>query len=138
MDIIHDEFPEARKAIDRRISEVLDAVKAKDFERLASYHLHSTKFTKFNDIEPMGRLDIDACNRSEQAELAAVGNVDGTVHELKIDVFGPVAVVTGILENTFEMNGQSEDSRTRATAVFVNDGGDWKIAHEHLSTLPQS
>jgi ketosteroid isomerase-like protein len=138
MDIIHDEFRDEQKAIEQRISQILDAVQSKNFERLAKYHLHSPKFTKFNDIEPLERQDIDACNRTEQDELEAVDHVDGAAHELKIDVFGPVAIVTGILEFSVEMNGERSASRIRTTVVFVNDGGDWKIAHEHLSTFAPS
>lgn len=133
MDIIHDQFVKEQREIDERLSEILDAVKAKDFERLAAYHLHSPKFTKFNDIEPTRRLDIDENNRAEQEELEAVDHFDGTIHELKIDVFGPVAVVTGNLEYTYEADGESGSNTIRMTLVFANDGQDWKIAHEHLS-----
>jgi ketosteroid isomerase-like protein len=27
------------------------------------------------------------------------------------------------------------EAKSRATLVFVNDGGDWKISHEHISTF---
>ena len=138
MNIIHDQFAEEQREIEMRLFDILDAVRTKDFERLAGYHLHSPKFTKFNDIEPMRRLDIDENNRTEQEELGAVDNLDGTIHELKVDVFGPVVVVTGILEYTFEADGESGSSTIRMTLVFANDGEDWKIAHEHLSTFSSS
>jgi ketosteroid isomerase-like protein len=138
MNIISDEFPEAQRAIDKRITEILDAVQTKEFERLAGYHLKSPKFTKFNDIDPLERQDIETCNRVEQEELGAVDSFRAQVDELKIDVFGPVAVATGILEATVEIDGQRETGRTRTTVVFVDDDGDWKIVHEHLSTLPSS
>jgi hypothetical protein len=57
-------------------------------ERLASYHLDSPKFTKFNDIEPLARQDIEAYNHYEREELSELD-------ELKIDAFRAVAVVTG-------------------------------------------
>jgi ketosteroid isomerase-like protein len=136
MDIISDEFPEAQREVEKRCAEILDAVRAKEFGRLASYHLDSPKFTKFNDIEPLDRQDIEACNHYEQEELGAVDSFHGEVHELKIDVFGPAAVVTGILEATVEIDGQRETGKIRTSLVFADDGGDWKIVHEHLSTLP--
>jgi hypothetical protein len=37
MDIIDHEFLEARRAIEARITEILDAARVKEFERLASY-----------------------------------------------------------------------------------------------------
>lgn len=135
MDIIHDQFAEEQREVEKRLSEILDAVRAKDFERLASYHLHSPKFTKFNEAEPMRRLNIDENNRVEREEFAAVDSFNGTIPDLKIDVFGPVAVVTGTLEYTFEAEEESGAGTIRMTLVFANDGGDWKIAHEHLSTV---
>jgi ketosteroid isomerase-like protein len=136
MDIISDEFPESQREIEKRIAEILDAVQAKEFARLASYHLDSPKFTKFNDIEPLDRQDIEGCNHHEREELGAVDSFHGEVHDLKIDVFGPVAVVTGILEARVEIDGQRQTGKIRTSAVFADDGGDWKIVHEHLSALP--
>ena len=138
MDIISDEFPEAQRAIENRITELLDAVETKEFERLAGYHLDSPKFTKFNDIDPLERQDIETCNRTERAELSALDSFRAHVDELKIDVFGPVAVATGLLEAAVGFDGQHETARTRTTVVFVDDDGGWKIVHEHLSTLPSS
>ena len=135
MDIIHDQFAEEQREIEKRLSVILDAVRAKDFERLAGYHLHSSKFTKFNEAEPMRRLDIDENNRTEQEEFAAVDRFVGTIPDLQVDVFGPAAIATGILEYTFEAGEESGTGAIRMTLVFANDGGDWKIAHEHLSTF---
>lgn len=138
MNIIDDEFAEEQREIEKRLSEILDAVRVKDFERLAGYHLYSPKFTKFNEVDPMGRLGIDENNRVEQEELGAVDNFDGTIHELKIDVFGPVAVTTGIFECTSEAGGETGSDRIRMTLIFVADSRDWKIAHEHLSIFPSN
>jgi ketosteroid isomerase-like protein len=49
---------------------------------------------------------------------------------------GPVTVVTGILEATVEIDGRRQTGKIRTSAVFADDGGDWKIVHEHLSPLP--
>jgi ketosteroid isomerase-like protein len=45
-------------------------------------------------------------------------------------------VVTGILEATVEIDGRRQTGKIRTSAVFADDGGDWKIVHEHLSPLP--
>jgi ketosteroid isomerase-like protein len=138
MGIIQDEFLQEQQAINQRLTEILDAVQAKDFVRLAGYHLHSPKFTKYNDIAPMERQGIDESNRSEKDELGAVTNFNGTVPDLQIDVFGSVAIVTGALEYTFETDGEVGGSRIRMTLIFVDDRGEWKIAHEHLSPFQSS
>lgn len=135
MDVIHDQFVEEQRRVEGRLLEILDAVRVKDSERLAGYHLRSPKFTKFNDVEPMQRLDIDENNRLEREELAEFDNIEGTIDGLKVDVFGPVAVATGLLEFTFDADGERESDTVRMTLVLANDGGDWKIAHEHFSAL---
>ena len=45
MDIIADPFEAAQASVQTRIEQVLDAATAKDFDRLASYHLAGPKFT---------------------------------------------------------------------------------------------
>jgi ketosteroid isomerase-like protein len=35
----------------------------------------------------------------------------------------------------FEAEGERLDVRARTTLVFVADGPDWKIAHEHVSSF---
>jgi hypothetical protein len=51
--------------VDARIGQILDAVTAKDFDPLVSYHLAGPKFTKFDDIEPLDRQDAGTGMRLE-------------------------------------------------------------------------
>lgn len=132
-DIVHGTFHAERQEVERRLGEVLDAVATKDFERLASFHLDSPKFSKFNDNAPLERQDIDTSNRIEQDELGSVDNFNGEFDDLKIDVFGPVAITTSIFRYTFEAEDQVGAAAIRASLIFVNVDGDWRIAHEHLS-----
>jgi ketosteroid isomerase-like protein len=57
---------------------------------------------------------------------------------VKTDVFGKVAVVTALYDYEAVMAGERMGGRLRVTAVMVEDDGDWKIAHEHVSPLPAS
>jgi hypothetical protein len=108
-------------------------VATKNFERLAGYHLDSPKFTKFDDFEPLDRQDVATTNRLEAEGLGAVERFRGEFQDLKIDVFGPVAIATAIFGYTFDADGDHVVLRARTTLVLVDDGGDWKIAHEHFS-----
>lgn len=132
-DIVHGVFAAEQQQVARRLGEVLDAVGTKDFQRLARYHLNSPKFSKFNDNAPLERQGVDLSNRIEQDELGSVDNFDGEFGDLKIDVFGPLAITTSIFRYTFEADGQADAAAIRATLIFVNSGGEWLIAHEHLS-----
>lgn len=132
-DIVHGTFSDERQEVERRLGEVLDAVATKDFKRLASFHLDSPKFSKFNDNAPLERQNIDVSNQIEQDELGSVDNFKGEFDDLRIDVFGPVAITTSIFRYTFEADDEPGAAAIRASLIFVNVHGDWQIAHEHLS-----
>ena len=71
---------------------LLDAARAKDFDLLASYHLHHPKFSKFDDFEPLDRQDAAAAQQSEEEAFGAISNLQYRIEGLKVDVFGPVAI----------------------------------------------
>ncbi|MGY1722233.1 nuclear transport factor 2 family protein [Blastococcus sp. SYSU DS0533] len=137
MDVRVQPHDEASRAIARRLAEILDAVHAGDLERLAGYHLDSPKFTKFNDSPPLDRQDFATAMEAEAAEFTALDEIRGAFEDVKIDVFGAAAVVTGIFAYEAWIGDDRASGRVRTTVVVVDDAGDWKIAHEHLSVLPQ-
>jgi ketosteroid isomerase-like protein len=56
-------------------------------------------------------------------------------NDLKIDVFGEVAVVTFLVNSSFKVGTDNLERQARSTLVFVKDQGTWKITHEHFSPL---
>jgi ketosteroid isomerase-like protein len=69
--------------------------------------------------------------------LGAANGLKMRADALKIDVFDDVGIATFILDYSFESGGQTIRRKERSTLVFVNDGGAWKIAHEHLSPIKE-
>ena len=136
MEIMASTDGDARRAIERRLVDILDAVHAGDLRRLAGYHLDSPKFTKFNDSPPMERQDFTTAMEAEAAEFRALDEIRGAFEDVKIDVFGAVAVVTGLFAYEASVGDDRLSGRVRSTVLRVDDTGDWKIAHEHLSVLP--
>lgn len=124
--------PKERAQIQNRLLEIIDAAQKKDFERLESYHLYGPKFTKFS-TESADRQDAEVARRGERDGLSAVSGLNMRADDLKIDVFGKVAVATFILNYSFKGGEQEMEKQARTTMVFVKDGKQWRIAHEHLS-----
>jgi ketosteroid isomerase-like protein len=124
----------ARAEIERRVLEVLEACEAKDFARLESYHLYGPKFSRFSDSSP-ARLGAEATRQAERDGLAAISALRMEAEGLKVDVFGDTGVATFILRYGFDSGGQSVRRSDRTTLVLVRDGGEWRIAHEHLSPI---
>lgn len=138
-DLLTNPFPEAQAAIAARIEEILDACVVKDFDRLAAYHLAGPKFSKFDDLEPLDRQDDRTAMRSEVDAFSSIENLVARIESPKIDVFGPVAIVTGVFQAEFRAGDEQQSARTRTTVVFVDAGdGDWLIAHEHHSPFVAS
>ena len=137
MDVLAQSDAAACRAIESRLADILDAVHAGDLRRLAGYHLDSPKFTKFNDSPPLERQDFATAMDAEAAEFGALDEIRGALEDVKIDVFGAAAVVTGLFAYEASIGGDRSSGRVRTTVIMVDDAGDWKIAHEHLSALPQ-
>jgi ketosteroid isomerase-like protein len=127
------EHPKELKAIAGRLLEIMDACEKKDFARLESYHLYGPKFTKFSP-ESAGRLDADVARKGERDGLSAVNGLSMRADDLKIDVFGKVGIATFVLNYSFKVGDETIEKQAKTTMVFVKEGGQWRIAHEHLST----
>ena len=134
-DFISDPFLEAQAAVRARLDEILDACRAKKFDRLASYHLSGPKFSKFDDEGPQGRQDDKSGMQGEIDTFSALDAFDGRFDDLKVDVFGPVAIATSTVRYSFTMDGEHGSGQSRSTLVLVDNAGDWLIAHEHHSPL---
>lgn len=132
-DDLADLCPTRQEQVEATLRAIMDAAQRKDFPRLAAYHLQSSKFTKFDDFEPLERQDVRTAQRSEEDGLGAIANFHYRLDDLKVDVFGPVAIATFVFDYGFDVQGEPMAVRARSTMVFVDDGGRWKIAHEHFS-----
>jgi ketosteroid isomerase-like protein len=133
---VQTDYAKERTQIEQRLQEVIVAAETKDFARLDSYHLYGPKFTKFTG-STAERLDAAAGREGEHKGLGAANGLKMRADALKIDVFDDVGIATFILDYSFESGGQTIRRKERSTLVFVNDGGAWKIAHEHLSPIKE-
>jgi ketosteroid isomerase-like protein len=125
------DYRDEQAQIERRLHEIIDAAEKKDLPRLDSYHFYGPKFTKF--AEQLGRLDAAAAREGEHVGLAAINGLAIRAEDLKIDVFGGVAIATFIASSSFKSETGIVEKEARATLVFVNERGAWKITHEHFS-----
>lgn len=133
VDIVENEFPEAKKEIQQVLDGIFESVQNRDADKLISYHVYGPKFTEFRDAEP--RFNSEENEQFERGFIAAISGFEYELVDLKINVFGDVAVVTflndfrpTIGEDVVQLWGQT-------TLVFVKTQGEWKITHEHHSAL---
>ena len=125
----------AASQVRQRLHEIIEAAERKEFARLDGYHLYGGKFTKFSG-QSWKRQDARAARHGEHVGLGAVTHLQMSARDLKIDVFGRVAVATFVLEFSFRASSGTNRQKERATLVFVHERGSWRIVHEHLSVPP--
>ena len=132
-DIINDAFPEAQTEITRILDEIYKSGQAKDLDLLSSYHIYGPKFTKFRNGEP--RVDAEKSEQGEREIFAAISNLEYDLRDLKVNVFGDVAIATfhGYFEG--KMGEEHQSVQAQSTLVFVKTDDTWKIVHEHSSPL---
>lgn len=129
-DLINDPFPEAQAELREVIQTIVDDDMKANIEGLQAIHLKSDKFTKFGPRE-FDRQEVASANESEAAFFSSVEDLTMEVKDLKIDVFGDVAVATYYPHVTFVRDGEKTRTSGRQTLVFLRTPGGWKIVHEH-------
>jgi non-heme chloroperoxidase len=131
-DIVSGIFPEAQDAV-RAALLALDDID--DEEALRSVHVAGPKFSQLDIAR--GRTDFDEMLAEELALVTSVR--DGSIEwrDLKIDVFGDVAIVTALphFSLTFE-DGATSQLDLVSTLVWVRTAAGWKIAHENNNEVP--
>ncbi len=131
VDIVWDEFPEAKDEIKQVLDGIFQSIKNKDADKLIAYHVYSPKFTEFRNDGP--RFGSQGNEEYERGFVGAIEDWDSNLGDLKIDVFGEVAVVTFEADFRPTMQGEVVQIWANVTLVFVKTGGEWKITHEHFS-----
>ena len=130
LDLINNTFPEAQAELREVIETIVRDSETANVEGLHSIHLLSEKFTKFGP-RSFDRQDVHGTNEEEAAHFTSVENFKAEVRDLKIDVFGEVAIATYYPHVSFVKDGKKTIGSARQTLVFLNTKDGWKIVHEH-------
>ncbi|WP_147303570.1 nuclear transport factor 2 family protein [Rhodohalobacter sp. SW132] len=132
-DLINDTFPEAQAEIQEVIDETFQSLIDRDADKLISFHAYGPKFTHFKDGLP--REGSEANEKGERDLVAAISDWEYDTNDLKINVFGEVAVVTYHADFRPTIAGEIKQLHYQTTIVLVNTEQGWKITHEHFSPL---
>jgi ketosteroid isomerase-like protein len=131
-----------RKSIEGLITAFFEAGKNKDLTSLADFHTSQDTFSKFDENPPFTRQDSEDAFVYEQAAFANISDYSYNIGDLRIDLFGDVAVATfyltysGMFVNDYSFEGSPVGSKARVTMVIARTPKGWRIAHEHFSRFP--
>ncbi|SEC71010.1 Ketosteroid isomerase homolog [Maribacter dokdonensis] len=134
VDLINDEFPEAKKEVMQTYDAIVQSIKEGDIERLISLHAYSSKFTEFKNGEL--RVGGEANEKYERNIFSSVTEVvKFDSNDFKIAVYGDVANVTFHSDFHFKFGEDLVVVNDQITLLFVKTENGWKLVHEHHSPL---
>jgi ketosteroid isomerase-like protein len=134
-DLAHYPFPKAQAELREVLDGIFRDAMTGNVEGVRASHLYSDKFTKFGG-RAFKRMNIDKCIEGEVANVRAARDIELEAKDIKIDVFGDVAVLTNYIHVSYQTEDQPIQAVLRGTLVFLETSDGWKIVHEHVT--PQS
>ncbi len=137
VDLINNEFPEAKQEVIKTFEEIAQSIIDGDVDKLISFHAYGPKFTEFKNGEP---------RNSSKANEAHERNVFGSVTEvikfdakdLKVAVYGDVANVTFHSDFQLKFGENLVVVNDQITLLFVKTDDGWRMVHEHHSPLKKA
>ena len=134
VDLINDEFPEAKQEVMETFGAVAQSIKDGDLDKLISFHAYGPKFTEFKNGEP--RNDGEANEAHERSVFGSVTEVvKFDAKDLQIAVYGDVANVTFHSDFHLKFGEDLVIVNDQITLLFVKTKDGWKMVHEHHSPL---
>ena len=134
LDLVNDEFPEAKQEIMETFGAIAQSLKDGDMDKLISFHAYSPKFTEFKNGEP--RNGSEANEAHERSVFGAVTEVvKFNAKDLKIAVYGDVANMTFHSDFQLKFGEDLAIVNDQISLLFVNTDKGWKIVSEHHSPL---
>lgn len=116
------------------IQQVLDGLAARDSGQILD--AYTDDIAGIDEVAKRwmyGREDL--ADYTEQL-LAAISNCRSELADANESVMGEVAVVTGILRQQYEMNGEPKSVELPATFVVRQDDGNWRVCLFHALPIP--
>ena len=136
VDLINDEFPEAKQEVMETFGAIAQSIKDGDIDKLISYHAYGPKFTEFKNGEPRnGGEANEIFERNLFGSVTEVVKLDAK--DLKIAVYGDVANLTFHSDFQLKFGEDLVVVNDQITLLFVKTDDGWKMVHEHHSPLNQ-
>ena len=133
VNLILPQFQESQAEIQIVLDGIFSSIQDNDADKLISYHAYGEKFTEFRDSEP--RFNSQENEAYERGFVGAISGFDYNLGDLKIAVYGDIAVVTFHADFRPTIGTDVLQIWGSTTLVFVKTINGWKITHEHHSPL---
>lgn len=125
--------------------DVAQAIRALDSAWARAYATHDTSLALQLFAEDIVVTSVSGATKDRSGEIADVRRSPGLQLEFfrtsdaKVRVYESSAVVTGVAEWKYTLNGQVSNPRRRYTAVYVKGGPlGWRMVALHMGRAPDS
>ncbi len=134
VDLINDEFPEAKKEILETWNAIEQSLRDGDMDKLISFHAYGPKFTEFKNGEPRNdSKENEEFERNTFSQVTEVIKFDA--NDMHIAVFGDVANVTMHTDFQLKFGENLVVVNDQMSLLFAKTNAGWKIVSEHHSPL---
>ena len=87
-------------------------------------------------------IDDEANLRGKQDQIRTMTEVidllEARSDDVRVEPLGPdAAMLTGRFTGRYRVDGKENTFTERYTSIWVREGGEWKVRHEHASVLPK-
>lgn len=135
--LFKNDYAEDKAEIRNLVYQLYESIKEKDFERSKTFHVYGDKFTAFYSgnkrVDAEGAIEFELNLHERIPE-----GVQFDIEDLEVNVFDKTAVASFHIYVTSMANGEEKLSQAQVTLVYVKTNGQWKITHEHVSSLAQA
>ena len=134
IDLVNDEFPEAKKELLETWDAIVQSLKDGDMDKLIAFHAYSPKFTEFKNGAP--RIGSEANEEFERNTFGAVTEVvKFDTKDMLVAVYGDVANLTFHSDFHLKFGEDLVVVNDQISLLFVKTDNGWKIVSEHHSPL---
>ncbi len=134
VDLINNEFPEAKQEVMETFGAIAQSIKDGNIDKLIAFHAYGPKFTEFKNGEPRnGSTDNETHERNVFGSVTEVIKFDAK--DLQIAVYGDVANLTFHSDFHLKFGKDLVVVNDQITLLFVKTKDGWKMVHEHHSPL---
>lgn len=126
--------PSVEAEVATTLTQRLDGIKNQDENVVKA--LIDESYNKFDDWAPYARQEEDEALKNEFSAFKVLSNYDYKLSDLKVDIFGNVAIATFNLVYQGTLRGRRFTIASRVTSILRKRGTGWKIVHEHFSRFP--
>ncbi|MEM3737354.1 MAG: nuclear transport factor 2 family protein [Candidatus Bathyarchaeia archaeon] len=93
-------------------------------------------YTKFDDWTPKLQEGSEAL-KEEEAALKVLSSYNYKMRDLRIEVHGGCAWASFYLDYEGAIRGSRFNVQSRVSMFLLEEGGEWRIVHEHFSIMPK-